>query len=157
MIPGVGTLLSTLGATLADMALMLKLEVEMCMALSCLHGYDIREARERQLAFLLAAVTTHEVESGRNVLLDAGAVSGTAIWTYGPREPSKALLHVCGVIAVAYAAQTVGKALLRAIPFVGIGIAAGVNKVLTQKVGEKAHRALTLRREYRLRAHGWAR
>lgn len=147
LIPGVGTLVTSLGSTLADMALVMKMEVEMCMALSCLHGYDIRRPEERQLAFLLAAVQTHEVESGRNILLDMGAISSTAIWSYGPREVSKVLLHVCGVFALAYAAQSVGKALLRAVPFVGIGVGAGLNKMLTTRVGQQAHRELTLRRQ----------
>lgn len=147
LVPGAGTLVAAVGTTLADMALVLKFEVEMCLALSCLHGYDIRRPEERQLAFLLAAVKTHEVESGRNILLDIGAVSSSAFWSYAPREVSKMLLRVCGAIALAYAARSLTKAVLRAIPLVGVGVGAGLNKVLTTRVGEQAHRELTLRRQ----------
>jgi uncharacterized protein (DUF697 family) len=138
MIPGVGTIAVMLGTSLADMAMVLKLEVEMCLALSYAYGFDIRERRERQLAFLLAAVQTQEVESGRNVLLDVGGVSWTAVTHYTPRELEKLLLHVVGLVGIGYASKYVTKGVLRAVPFVGIVVGAGLNKTLTERVGKRA-------------------
>jgi hypothetical protein len=138
IIPGAGTLAVAFGTTLAEMAAVLKLEVEMCLALSSAHGFDIRDPRERQLAFLLAAVQTHEVASGRNVLLDVGAVSWTAVMSYTPRELEKLLLKICSVMTLAYASKVLAKGLMRSLPFVGIGIGAGVNKVMTTRVGNNA-------------------
>ena len=58
ILPGLGTLATITGGTLVDMGLMLKFEVEMALALSWLHGFDIHTERERQIAFLLASVST---------------------------------------------------------------------------------------------------
>jgi hypothetical protein len=118
----------------------------MCLALSYAHGFDIRERRERQLALLLAAVHTSEVATGRNVLLDIGDISLTALSNYGTRELEKLLLRVSTAIAIALMVKSVPKTLLKAIPFVGIGIGAGFNKVLTTKVGRAAEQWLAWRR-----------
>ncbi len=146
LVPGVGTIAVVLGSTLAEMAVVLKLEVEMCLALAHAHGFDIDDRRERQLALLLAAVHTHEVESGRNVLLDMGEVTLTAVSNYTPRELQKLLLRVSSAIAINYATKYVTKGVLKAIPLVGIGIGAGFNKVLTTKVGRKAREWFAWRR-----------
>jgi hypothetical protein len=145
LVPGLGTVTVLLGTTLLEMAAVLKLEVEMCMALSRAHGFDIHDRRERQLALLLAAVQTHEVESGRNVLLDIGVVSTTAVWNYTPRELEKVMLKVFSALALVWASKYVTKGILHAVPFVGVGIGAGVNKVLTTRVGRSAQAALTWR------------
>lgn len=145
LLPGGGTLLVAAAGALADVTLVLKTEVEMCMALSYARGYDIRKREERQLAFLLASIKTHEASTGRNVLLDAGEISFTAVARYGSREIGKVLLKVLGIFLLAYGAQVVGRSILRAIPLIGIGVSAGVNKVLTTRVGELADRELALR------------
>lgn len=145
MIPGVGTLVVATGTTLLEMAAVLKLEIEMCMALAYAHGFDIRTRNERQLSLLLGAVHTHEVESGRNILVDIGAVTGTALWNYTPRELNKAALRVFSVLAVAWASNYVTKGILHAIPILGIGIGAGMNKTLTTRVGRNARSWLSFR------------
>jgi hypothetical protein len=145
LVPGLGTLAVALGSSLADMAAVLKLEVEMCLAIDAAYGYDIRLPEERQFALLLAAVKTHEIQSGRNALLDLGEVSGTALWSYGPREASKLLLQVLGAFGLVYATKYAGQGLLRAIPFLGIGVGAGLNKMMSARVGERALDEIALR------------
>jgi len=54
-------------------------------------------------------------------------------------------LYVFGLVALAYASKRVGQGLLRVIPVVRVGGGAGVNKVLTQRVGRRATQALRLR------------
>jgi hypothetical protein len=145
MIPGVGTLAVALGTTLLEMAAVLKLEVEMCMALAHAHGFDIRSRTERQLSLLLGAVHTHEVEAGRNILVDIGVVSGTALWNYTPRELHKLALRAFSALAIGWASTYVTKGILHAIPLLGIGIGAGVNKTLTTRVGRNARSWLSFR------------
>lgn len=53
LIPGPGTLIALTGGNLVDMALLLKFEVEMSLALCWLHGMDIRQRKQRQIALLL--------------------------------------------------------------------------------------------------------
>lgn len=138
LVPGVGTLTVALGSTLAEMAFVLKLETEMCLALCEAHGFDIDDRRERQLALILAAVHTSEVSAGRNVLLDIGDVSLTAVGNYTPRELEKFLLRVLSEVAISLASKHASKAVLKAVPFVGIAVGASFNKVLTTRVGRSA-------------------
>lgn len=145
MIPGVGTLTVAFGTTLLEMAAVLKLEVEMCLALAHAHGFDIRSRTERQLSLLLGAVHTHEVEAGRNILVDIGVVSGTALWNYTPRELHKLALRAFSALALGWASTYVTKGILHAIPVLGIGIGAGVNKTLTTRVGRNARSWLSFR------------
>lgn len=145
IVPGVGTLAVVLGSTLAEMAVVLKLETEMCLALSYAHGFDIEDRRERQLSLLLAAVHTSEVTTGRNVLLDIGDVTFTAMMNYTPRELEKLLLRVMSMITLSLATKYAPKLALKAIPIAGIAIGAGFNKVLTTKVGRGARRWLAWR------------
>lgn len=132
IIPGWGTLTTIVGGALLDTALLLKFEVEMALSLCWLYGYDIREKHERQMAFLLASITTYNVKSDGNFILDVVQAEGVAIWNYAPRQVSKLLLFVLGRLALMGA----GKSLLRALPIVGVAIGSGVNKVLTTNVGK---------------------
>lgn len=141
-VPGIGTLVATIGGTLADMCLTLKFEVEMALCLTHLYGWDIRDDRERQLAYLLASVSTHDAQSGGNFLTDLAKVEWEAIWKYAPRQISKHLLQVMAKLAVISAS----KSLLRALPLIGIGVSAGVNKVLTNRVGDRCITELANRR-----------
>ena len=142
VLPGFGTLATLTGGTLVDMALMLKYEVEMCLALSWLYGFDIRRREERQIALLLASVNTYEVQSGRNYFVDLASAETTAIWNYAPRELSKLVLQVMGKLAI----LSVGKGLARALPLVGIAIGSSVNKVLTTRVGKRCIEEVSRRR-----------
>lgn len=142
--PGVGTWTS-LGAVLVEMTYVLKTETEMCLALCAAYNFDIRLREHRQIAMLLAAVGTHEVSVGRNPLLDFGEITMEAVLTYTPRELSKVLLKVFSAIAVHHVTQGTARRLVRLAPLIGVGIGAGVNKVMTARVGRAAHRALAAR------------
>jgi uncharacterized protein (DUF697 family) len=141
-VPGIGTLIATVGGTLADMCMTLKFEVEMALCLTHLYGWDIRDERERHLAYLLASVSTHDAQSGGNFLADLARVEWEAIWKYAPRQISKHLLQVMAKLAVVSAS----KSLVRALPIIGIGVSAGVNKVLTARVGGRCIDELARRR-----------
>ena len=148
VVPGWGTL-GILGTLSAEMVYVLKLEVELCLALCALDERPIRDPLVRQLAFGLAAVAVHHVATGRNALRDAGAVGMQALFRYTPRELGKVVAQVVGRLAIAGASRSIGKGLLRAIPIVGIGIGAAANKLLTQSVGRAAFEALSMERAYR--------
>ena len=143
LIPGIGTLAAALGGTFLDLVLVLKFEVEMAMALTYLHGFDIRERNERQFAFLLASVQTYEAKTGRNFLVDLGSATGTAMWNYTPRQLSKSLLKVMSALAL----RSVSRGLLRAVPVVGAIVNTSVNKVFTTKVGHSCIAQLNMRRK----------
>lgn len=144
IIPGAGTLVAAVGGALADVGFLLKFEVEMALVLSHLHGFDIRQDDERQLAFLLASVSTYDARGGENVLVDMAKAEGVALWRYGPREVSKLLVGVLTRLAF----QQVGKGLMRVLPLVGIAVGSSMNKVLTGRVGERCIRDLGKRRDF---------
>jgi hypothetical protein len=142
LFPGVGSLLALTGGTLLDVAFTLKFEVEMALALCWNHGFDIREERERRLAFLLASVMVHDESTGTNFLADVAQAEGEALWNYTPRQVPKILAQVLARIAARQAVR--GAA--RLLPFVGIAVGAGLNKTLTTRTGRKMTEELTRRR-----------
>ncbi|MDY7224742.1 EcsC family protein [Hyalangium rubrum] len=144
LIPGAGTLLAAAGGTLADMGMVLKYEVEMALVLSHLYGFDITQDKERQLAFLMASVSTYNAKSGRNFFVDVAHAESIAIWKYAPREVSKMLVSVFTKIAL----MQLSKSLLRALPLVGIAVGSSMNKVLTGRVGERCMQDLKVRRQF---------
>ncbi len=131
LMPGIGTLVAVAGGTLVDVGLLLKYEVEMAMALCWLYGYDIRLERERQLAFLLASVETHDARAEAHFLEDVAQAEGQAIWNYGPRQVPKIAAQVVSRLATRGATR----GLARALPFLGIAVGVGLNKALTAQVG----------------------
>ena len=141
MFPGVGTIVALTGGNLVDMALMLKFEVELSLSLCWLYGMDVRQAKQRQIAYLLASVHTHDVSSKRPYFADIIDAEATAIWSYAPRQAAKLLLTIMGRLAIMQA----GKGLMRGLPFVGVIVGGSVNKALTTRVGNAIRVALDQR------------
>ena len=151
LIPGWGTLVTMVGSALLDTALLLKFEVEMSLALSWNAGFDIRESSERQMAFLLASISTYDIRNGDNFIVDVLQAEGVAIWNYAPRQVSKVLLIVLGRLAL----MNAGKSMLKALPLVGVAIGSGVNKYLTTRIGNQCTERLQerLTNQAEIRAH----
>lgn len=142
LIPGGGTLLAVVGGNLADMAFTLKFEVEMTLCLTHLYGFDITDERERQLAFLLASVSTYEAHTRHHILRDFAASQGQAVWNYTPRQLSKVLLSVMTKLAL----LSLSKGVVKALPLVGMAISGGLNKILTTRIGHRTMDELSRRR-----------
>lgn len=70
LLPGVGTMATIVGTMSVEVVFMMKTEVEMCLALLYLFGGDLEDPSQRQMAFLLAAVSTTTSPRG-----------GTCWWT----------------------------------------------------------------------------
>ncbi len=141
LVPGMGSFVATTGGALLDMAVLLKIEVEMALCLSHLYGFDIRDEHERQIAFLLASVSTYEHRSGENVLTDLMEAETTALWNYAPREVARLLL----VVLARLAARATGRSFIKAVPVVGVAAGASLNMVLTQRVGRTMQEELEQR------------
>lgn len=138
LLPGVGTVLAVVGGTLADLVLTLKFQVEMTLSLSYLYGHDIRDRRERRLAYLLASLSTDEAARG----VGLARAQADAVWTYAPWQTGKSLLMVMGRLA----SRSARRGLFKALPVVGAVASASANKVLTVSVGLRCVRALARRR-----------
>jgi uncharacterized protein (DUF697 family) len=140
--PGGGTMLAIVGGSLADMAFMLKHEVEMALCLTHLHGYDIREESERWLAYALVAVNIYEAKSGRSYFSDIAEAQLEALARYTPRQLTKLVATVLGKVAILAASKN----LVKALPLVGVVVSASANKLLTGSVGWRCAEALARRR-----------
>ena len=144
LVPGGGTVVA-LGMTFVEMTYVMKTEVELCLVLSAIRGFDIRTREHRQVAFLLAALATHEVEADDEAPLAWGRAGLAAVWNYAPRELSKRVVEVFGLLVMVRAAMRFGHGVLRALPIVGVCVGAGINKTLSRRVGRRADEALRAR------------
>jgi uncharacterized protein (DUF697 family) len=140
-LPGVGTVVTITGGALVDMALMLRHEVELAMCLTHLYGYDIRDEKQRWLAYLLAGASTYEAKSGRNYFVDLADAQLEAMTLYTPRQLSKIMATVLGKLAL----LSVSRGFVKGLPFVGIVVGLSANKLLTTNVGWRCVEALERR------------
>ena len=140
LIPGAG-LVAALGSTLAELAMLLKTEVEMTLVLLDLHGYDIDDPRERQLGFLLASVGTYDASTRKSVLEDLARAEGQAIWNYAPRKVAKVIVTTMAMLA----AYRLWRGVFKLLPVVGLVVETSLNKVLTMRVGQRVRADLRTR------------
>lgn len=142
MLPGAGSVLAIAGGMAVDMTFMLKHEVEMILCLTYLYGFDIRDEKERWLAYVLAGVRTYEATTGRNYFVDLAEAQLDALPRYTPRELSKLAVTIMSRVAL----RSLSRAFVRAIPVVGVAVGAAANKLLTSSVGWWCVEALERRR-----------
>lgn len=131
LLPGLGSAVALVGGALVDMTLALKHDVEMILCLTHLHGFDIRDERERWLAYVMAGVRTHAAEHRQNYLVDLMEIQLDALPKYTPRQLFKLATTVLGKAAL----QSLSRSYVKALPIVGIAISASTNKFLTTSVG----------------------
>lgn len=152
LIPGVGSFAAVVAGSFAELAYLLKCEVEMSLALSHLYGFDIDEPKERQLAFLMASVGTYDA-GGKNFFADVARAEGVAVWNYGPRRLAGFVLTAMTGVALTW----VWRGFFKAVPVLGIVIGTSMNKVLTKRVGDRVMTDLRTRRELFATEHKQAR
>jgi uncharacterized protein (DUF697 family) len=138
VLPVVGTVIAVLGGTLADVALLLKLQVEMALCLTHLYGFDIEDETERYRAILLASVGTYDVGNRHPFFTDGDS----PIWSYGSQELYRMMLAVLGRLLL----QAARKSFPRAVPVVGVVVGGSLNRVVTVKVGHRCMAELENRR-----------
>lgn len=134
IIPGLGTVISTFGGATADIALTMKLQIEMTMAIAVVYGHDITQEEKKRLCMLIA---------GLGAISEAAKEGGKAIGKKAFLKMVQQYLKGSTLQAIKQVFKKVGitftqKAASKAIPFgVGVIIGAGVYKGLTIYVGNK--------------------
>jgi uncharacterized protein (DUF697 family) len=142
LLPGAGSAVVLVGGLLADMTYMLKHDVEMILCLSYLYGHDIRDEKERWLAYVLAGIRTYEVQARRNYFADLFDLQLDALPKYTPRELFKLAAAVLGKVALV----SLSRGFVKTLPLVGIVVSASTNKFTTWSVGWWCVEALERRR-----------
>lgn len=135
VIPGLGTVVASLGGATADAAVSMKWEIEMVMALATVYGRDISIEEEKRVCYLVA---------GLGVLNNAAKKGSAEVGSKALVKMVQQYLKGPTLVAVKEVFKKVGltftrKALEKAIPFgVGVVIGFSANKGLTWYVGKKA-------------------
>jgi hypothetical protein len=135
IIPGIGTVVALVGATAADLAISMKYQIEMVMALAHLYGRDISTEEEQRLCYAVA---------GLGVATQAGLLSFKRFSIKSLSEVARRMLKTRAKRWLINLFKMIGlrftqRGLLRAIPF-GVGVVLGYtsNKKLTRYVGRRA-------------------
>lgn len=133
VIPGLGTVVAAFGGATADIALCMKFQIEMVMALATIYDHDIETEDGRNLCFVIA---------GLGAINKAGQQGAKELGTQAFTKMAKQYLKGPSLLAVKAVFKKVGitftrKSLEKAIPFgVGTFISFTVNKTLTWYVGK---------------------
>jgi hypothetical protein len=132
VIPGIGTAVAAAGGAFADATASMKLQVDMCMCLAELFGYDLHTEDGRHLAFIIAAGGAAEkagVGAACRLASKAGVRLVREYLKGATLQAIKEFFKKLGIIFTR-------KALEKAIPFgVGVVIGSGANYGLTRYVG----------------------
>lgn len=135
VIPGLGTVLATVGGASADAALTMKYQIEMVMEIATIYDHDVRIDEEKMICMFVAglgATNQFVKEAGKQL-------SSKAFVTMVQQTLRGALLQAVKVLFRQLGITFSRKALEKAIPF-GIGVVIGgvANKALTSYVGGRA-------------------
>jgi len=132
VIPGLGTVVSVTGGAAADIALCMKFQVEMVMALAHVYEHDILAEEERRLCFIIA---------GLGAINQATQKGAKEVGSKAFTKMVQQYLKGSSLVAVKEIFKRVGvtftrKGLEKAVPF-GVGAVIGftVNKTLTWFIG----------------------
>ncbi|WP_206751349.1 hypothetical protein [Cryobacterium psychrophilum] len=135
VVPGVGTAVAVLGGGLADVAITLKLQIDMCMCLVELYEADLSNEDKKHLTFVLALAGSAEqmvMKGGKPVVQK---IAQKLVYQYlkGP-----ALITIKQLFKKAAITFT-QKSMAKAFPLgIGVAFSGSTNYVLTTVVGKVA-------------------
>ncbi|MEO1269084.1 MAG: hypothetical protein AAFX99_13365, partial [Myxococcota bacterium] len=134
-VPGVGLIVTLVGAATADLVITMKYQIEMVMALACLFDRDIEDEEQQRLCYTVA---------GLGVATQAGLMTFENFTVKGLREAAKRLLKGKAKRWLFELFKKLGirltsKGVLKAIP-VGVGVTFSYmsNRKLTRYIGRRA-------------------
>lgn len=134
IVPGMGTVVKLFGGTTADIALCLKYQVEMSMALADLYGHDIETEADRKRFYIIAGLSTINMEAVKQGSDQAANIFSRMVQRYLQQATAETIRILFRKVSITLSK----KALQKAIPF-GIGAVIGFssNKALTWMVGQR--------------------
>lgn len=140
VIPGLGTVIASIGGSAADIALLMKYQVEMVMEIATVYNYDI---------------TQEEIKNQCLIITGLAVISSTGKKTIG-ETTSKTFIKIVEQYIRGATLQTVKQVfkavgvnltrrfLIKIIPFgVGVLIGSTLNKILTIQVGKNAQKVFS--------------
>jgi hypothetical protein len=135
VIPGVGTAVAVLGGGVTDMAVVLKLQVDMCMCLVEVYETELSSEDKKHLAFVLALAGSAEqlaAKSGKAAVLK---VAEKLVYQYLKGPALITIKQLFKRVSITFTQ----KAMAKAIPAgVGVAFSSSTNYVLSRVVGRVA-------------------
>ncbi|MGF6348133.1 hypothetical protein [Variovorax sp. W2I14] len=142
VVPGVGTAVSLVGGTLADISACIKFQVDMCLCLALAVNGEITNEDAKNMSFIIAlwGALEQSGSKGATALASKAGVKMLNKYLKGPALATiKELFKKIGI-------EFTKKGAAKAIPFgVGVVIGAGANYALTRYVGKNALDTLRIR------------
>lgn len=146
IIPGIGTALAMVGGALSDGAVCMKFQVDMCLCLAEVYGYDVSTEDGKQLAFLVAAGGALNKFGSDGVASIASKAGVRLLKQYLKGAALQAVKEFFKRLGIIFTR----KALEKALPFgIGVVISASANRLLTKYVAKKARAFFVLDRQMR--------
>ena len=144
VIPGIGTVVSAIGGSMADISTCIKFQVDMTMCLAIVINKELNNEDAKHLSYIIALSGTIEQaasKSATNLATKASVRLMQKHLTGATLEVIKKLFQHAGILFTK-------KAAIRIIPF-GIGaiIGAGTNFALTKYVGKAAIEILRIHKD----------
>jgi uncharacterized protein (DUF697 family) len=135
IIPGMGSAIEVFGGATADIALCMKFQIEMTMAIADLYGQDIESEAGKRLHFIIAGLGTINMEAVKQ----GGEQVAKVFTRMVQRYMQEASFDTVAILFRKVTITISKKALQKAIPF-GIGAIIGFssNKTVTWVVGQRA-------------------
>jgi uncharacterized protein (DUF697 family) len=135
IIPGMGTAIEIFGGATADIALCMKFQIEMTMALADLYGQDIESEEGKRRHFIIAGLGTINMEAVKQGGEQAAKLFTRIVQRYVQESSFEAVRIIFRKVTITLSKR----ALQKAIPF-GIGAIIGFtsNKTFTWVVGQRA-------------------
>lgn len=134
IVPGLGTAVELVGGATADIALCLKYQIEMSMALATLYGHDIENEAGKKQYYIIASLSTINTETIRQ----GGEQAAKLFTKMAHRYLRDASFETVKIVFRKVSVTLSKKAIQKAIPF-GIGAVIGFssNKTLTWMAGQR--------------------
>lgn len=135
IVPGLGTAVSMVAGGTIDVAISMKLQVDMVMCLAAAYDYDLNNEDAKHMSFLIA---------GLGALEQAGTTQTSKLASKAGVKMVERYLRGAALETIKQIFKTIGinftkSALKKALPFgIGVVVSSSTNYVLTKFVGKQA-------------------
>lgn len=133
IIPGVGTAVAVLGGGLTDLAVALKLQIDMCMCLVEVYESDLSDEDKKHLAFVLALAGSAEGLAANSGKVAVEKVAQKLVYQYLRGPALVTIKQLFKRVSINFTQ----KAMAKAVPAgVGVVFSGSANYILTTAVGK---------------------
>jgi hypothetical protein len=135
VVPGIGTAVAVLGGGLTDIAIALKLQIDMCMCLVEVYEAELNSEDKKHLAFVLALAGSVEQMAAAGGRAAVKKIAEKLVYQYLRGPALITIKQLFKRISITFTQ----KAMAKAAPIgVGVVFSSGTNYVLTTVVGKVA-------------------